>query len=75
MLALIALYNFIRIYVYKDVFEEDKLHAKIIRGLKDEYKASDKHKDKEIIKGLFSGFIIKINKIQDTIAKQIWADY
>jgi len=75
MLALIALYNFIRIHVYKDVFKEDKLYAKMIRGLKDEHKASDEHRDKEIIKGLFGGFITEIDEIQDTIAKQMWADY
>ena len=75
ILALIALYNFIRIHVYKDVFEEDELYAKIIKGLKDEHKASDKYRDKEIIKGLFGGFITEINEIRDTIAKQMWANY
>ena len=75
ILALTALYNFICIHVYKDVFEEDELHAKIIRGLEDEHKASDKYRDKEIIKGLFSGFITEIDEIRDIIAKQMWANY
>jgi hypothetical protein len=35
----------------------------MIRGLEDEYKASDEHGDKEIIKGLFGGFIIEIDEI------------